>query len=162
MDQLQLWGVNLGYHNSEKSVIKNNDFPNLRGRIRKQQLLYNQFETLIFFSTLSKQWWSVKKIHFFFKNTFKKIPLGMIAWQKKYTTSTNSIPLGMQRDFVFVRIPNGMRKLTLLSFSTELESLRDFLNVFLKNYTYIFYTPSQGDSSIITSFFHLINKLMRS
>ena len=38
----------------------------------------------------------------------------------------NSMPLGMQRDFVFVRIPNGMRKLILLSFSTELESLRDF------------------------------------
>ena len=46
----------------------------------------------------------------------------------------NSMPLGdilslskcMQRDFVFVRIPNGMRKLTLLSFSTELESLWDF------------------------------------
>ena len=36
------------------------------------------------------------------------------------------MPLGMQRDFVFVRIPNGMRKLILLSFSTELESLRDF------------------------------------
>ena len=55
--------------------------------------------------------------------------------------------LGMQRDFVFVRIyfdtlntsPNGMRKFMLLSFSTELESLRDF-----------------------TSFFHLMNELMKS
>ena len=50
----------------------------------------------------------------------------------------NSMPLGdilsllkcMQRDFVFVRIPNGMRKLMLLSFSTELESLWDFTSFF--------------------------------
>ena len=40
------------------------------------------------------------------------------------------MPLGMQRDFVFVCIPNGMRKLTLLSFSTEFESIRDFFEGF--------------------------------
>jgi len=50
------------------------------------------------------------------------------------------MPLGMQRDFVFVRIPNGMRKFMLLSFSTKLESLRDFFERVFEKYTYIF-TP---------------------